>query len=73
MHDDIPLPMECIARQQHRQGLCQAKSVRLQMVAVYCQGMIPGLWPFIFILVIMKVMSTEVAATPTVLCLDGKP
>lgn len=29
--------------------------VVLQLVGIYCRGILPGLWPFIWSLVIMKV------------------
>eukprot|EP00884_Botryococcus_braunii_P007260 jgi/Botrbrau1/16535/Bobra.0327s0004.1 len=33
-------------------------------VAVYCQGMIPGLWPFILLLVVMKAMQSQNVMQP---------
>jgi MATE family multidrug resistance protein len=34
------------------------------MVAVYCQGMIPGLWAFMYVLVVMKAMQSQNVMQP---------
>ena len=30
----------------------------VQLVQIYCRGILPGLWPFIWSLIIMKVLSS---------------
>lgn len=35
-----------------------------QKVEVYCQGMIPGLWPFMWLLVVMKAMQSQNVMQP---------
>ena len=39
----------------------KAKSKRkcMQLVGIYCCGILPGLWPFIWSLIIMKVISSH--------------
>jgi hypothetical protein len=53
------LPAPCQALQQS--SMCKPKEIEtfhlLQLVAVYTRGMIPGLWPYIWSCVIMKVMA----------------